>query len=77
MTVDVSETRIVKGPCLIDIGPNPSHVRAVGAHKKLIKPQRIKVYREKLRFFMRKRDENPIRKWNMISRLQFVGLTLI
>ncbi|MEE1083614.1 MAG: hypothetical protein UH850_07765, partial [Paludibacteraceae bacterium] len=44
--------------------------------KKLIKPQRIKVYREKLRFYMRKRDENPIRKWNMISRLQFIELTL-
>ena len=25
---------------------------------------------------MRKRDENPIRKWNMISRLQFIELTL-
>jgi len=51
-------------------------VRAVGEHKKIIKPQRIKVYREKLSFYMRKRDENPIRKWNMISRLQFIKLTL-
>ncbi len=25
---------------------------------------------------MRKRDENPIRKWNMISRLQFIELML-
>ena len=24
--------RIVKGPCLIDIGPNPFQVRAVGEH---------------------------------------------
>ena len=68
--------RIVKGPCLIDIGPNPSPRASRRRAQKLIKPQRIKVYREKLRFYMRKRDENPIIKWNMISRLQFVGLTL-
>ncbi len=37
--------------------PNPSPVRAVGEHIKLIKPQRHKVYRERLCLFMRKRDE--------------------
>ena len=46
--------RIVKGPCLIDIGldPLPS-----------IKPQRHKVNRERLRLFMRKRNKNQIIKW--------------
>ena len=64
--------RIVKDPCLIDIGPNPPHVRAVGEHKKIKKPQREKVHRERLRLFMRKGGWISIRKWKMIHRLQFI-----
>ena len=56
--------------------PNHLHVRAVGEHINLIKPQKHKVDRESLRLFMRKRGENSIRKWKMISRLQFIEFTL-
>ena len=42
----------------------------------LIKPQREKVHRERLRLFMRKGGWISIRKWKMIHRLQFIELTL-
>ena len=55
--------RIVKGPCLIDIGPNPSpRASRKASTLNLIKPQRHKVYRERLRLFMRKRGEVSIKK---------------
>ena len=52
-------------------------MRAVGEHINLIKPQREKVHRERLRLFMRKGGWISIRKWKMIHRLQFIELTLM
>ena len=46
--------RIVKGPCLIDIGPNPFPRASRRRAHKFIKPQREKVHKERLRLFMRK-----------------------
>ena len=64
--------RIVKDPCLIDFGPNPSLVRAVGERIKFNKTTEKKVHRERLRLFMRKGGWISIIKWKMIPRLQFI-----
>ncbi len=47
--------RIVKGSCLIDIGPNPSHVRAVGEHIKFNKTIERKSLQRKTSSFYEKR----------------------
>ena len=51
-------------------------MRAVGEHINLIKPQREKVHRERLRLFMRKGGWISIRKWKIVHGLQF-ELTLM
>ena len=58
--------RILKDPCLIDIGLSLSaKVRAEGEHREFNKNHRDTEFTEKDYAFLWKKTENSIRKWKM------------